>query len=234
VSIHTVEGVPLLGLPPVNLARSSLLVKRGVDVVLSALGLIVLAPLFLVVALLVKRDSAGPVFYRHERIGRGGRPFRLFKFRTMYREACRGADYGGRDAEAAFAHLMADPLRRAEFETTYKLQDDPRVTRFGAWLRRTSLDELPQLINVLLGDISLVGPRPVTSDELARYGKGVDGLLNLRPGVTGYWQVNGRSSLEYEDRVRLDLAYVGGWSLGLDVMILARTLRVLLTRSGAC
>jgi exopolysaccharide biosynthesis polyprenyl glycosylphosphotransferase len=233
VSIHAVEGIPLLGLPPVNLSRSSLIVKRAVDVALAATGLLVLAPFFALIALLIKLDARGPVFYRHERVGRGGQPFRLFKFRTMYLDACRGAGYGGESAEDAFAQLMTDPLRKQEFETTYKLQEDPRVTRLGGLLRRTSIDELPQLINVVLGDISLVGPRPVTADELHRYGDRVGGLLNLRPGVTGYWQINGRSSLDYEDRVRLDMAYVGGWSLRLDLEILVKTVRVVFASRSA-
>src|SRR4051812_25435784 len=228
VSFHAVEGLPVVSLPPTRLPWSSLLIKRALDIGVALAGLIVLAPLFLAVALLIKRDSPGPVFYRHTRVGKNRKPIRLFKFRTMYIEMCRGEGYGGDDAEATFDALMKDPLRSAEFGLTYKLQDDPRVTRLGRFLRRTSLDELPQLINVLLGDISLVGPRALTEDELdTYYGVATDDLLAIKPGVTGYWQVNGRSGLAYGDRVRLDLAYAGGWSLGLDLAILARTVRVL-------
>jgi undecaprenyl-phosphate galactose phosphotransferase len=128
---------------------------------------------------------------------------------------------------------MADASRREEFGLTYKLRDDPRVTRVGGWLRRTSLDELPQLLNVLIGDMSLVGPRPVTRDEIARYGSGASALLAVRPGITGYWQINGRAGLDYADRVRLDSAYVGSWSLKLDCKIIANTLRALVSRRGA-
>jgi lipopolysaccharide/colanic/teichoic acid biosynthesis glycosyltransferase len=128
---------------------------------------------------------------------------------------------------------MGDPDKAAEFETTYKLADDPRVTRVGRFLRRTSLDELPQLLNVLRGDLSLVGPRAVTEAELARYGDRVDDLMSVRPGITGYWQINGRSRLSYDDRVRLDLSYISGWSLRLDLTILAQTARVLVARRGA-
>jgi undecaprenyl-phosphate galactose phosphotransferase len=192
------------------------------------------APLLALVALLIKLDSRGPVFYRHERIGRHRQPFRLFKFRTMYRELCRGGEYGGETAEQAFNELLADPVRRAEYATSYKLQSDPRVTRVGRFLRKTSMDELPQLINVLLGHISLVGPRALTEDELdTYYGAAASDLLAIRPGVTGYWQINGRSQLSYNDRVRLDMAYVGGWSLALDLTILAKTLRVIVSRAGA-
>jgi exopolysaccharide biosynthesis polyprenyl glycosylphosphotransferase len=227
ISLHAIEGIPLIGLPPTRLPLSSLVIKRGLDILASASLLIALSPLLLVVAVVVKLDSPGPVFYRHGRVGRAGRSLQLLKFRTMYLDYCRGADYGGDDAEVQFAQLLVDPLRRAEFESTFKFRDDPRVTRVGRLLRRTSVDELPQLWNVLCGDISLVGPRALTAEELDRYyGAAVPTLLQIRPGVTGYWQINGRSQLAYEDRVRLDLAYIAGWSLGLDLAILTRTLRV--------
>lgn len=233
VELHTVEGFPLLGLPPLKLPRSSLAVKRALDLGLGAVGLLLAAPVMAFIALRIKLDSPGPVFYRHERIGRDGKPFRLVKFRTMYREHCRGEEYGGEDAEVAFKQLLGDVSRRSEFEDTYKLHDDPRVTKVGRFLRQTSLDELPQLLNVLRGELSLVGPRPITQDELDRFGWGAESLLNIRPGVTGYWQINGRSETGYQERVRLDLAYVTGWSLGLDLTILVKTFRVLAHRSGA-
>jgi exopolysaccharide biosynthesis polyprenyl glycosylphosphotransferase len=233
-SIHTIEGVPLMGLPPVGPTRSSLALKRLIDVVGTSIGLLLLAPVFAVIAIAIKLDSKGPVFYRHERVGRDGSPLHLFKFRTMQLRCCRGERYGAAAAEEEFQRLMADARRREEFGLTYKLRDDPRVTRVGGWLRRTSLDELPQLLNVLIGDMSLVGPRPVTRDEIARYGSGATALLTVRPGITGYWQINGRSGLDYEDRVRLDGAYVGSWSLKLDCKIIAKTLRALVSRQGAC
>jgi lipopolysaccharide/colanic/teichoic acid biosynthesis glycosyltransferase len=147
--------------------------------------------------------------------------------------SCRGAGYGGHGAEEEFRRLMQDEARRREFELSYKLRDDPRVTRVGKWLRATSLDELPQLFNVLRGDMSLVGPRPITEDEIPRYGSKASAILAVKPGITGYWQINGRSGLDYEDRVRLDSAYVGSWSLKLDLKILANTVRALLSGSGA-
>lgn len=232
-SIHTIEGVPLLSLPPVGPSRSSLLLKRVVDAVGAFLGLLMLAPLLGAVALAIKLDTRGPVFYRHERVGRNGRRLRLFKFRTMHLGCCRGERYGGERAEEEFRRLLQDEARRREFELSHKLRDDPRVTRVGRWLRRTSLDELPQLLNVLLGDMSLVGPRPVTEAELVRYGSKASAILAVKPGMTGYWQINGRSQLDYDDRVRLDSAYVGSWSLKLDCKILAGTLRALVSRSGA-
>ena len=231
---HAIEGFPLVGLPPARLPWSSLMLKRGLDLVGSVLGLVALSPLLAFVALRIRLDSPGPVLYRHERVGLGGKPIRVVKFRTMYREHSRGAAYGGEEAERLFAELMADPARRTEFEASYKLQDDPRVTKAGAWLRRTSLDELPQLWNVVRGDLSLVGPRPITLDEVERYGAaGGDQLLGVKPGITGFWQINGRSDLDYTDRVRLDLAYVGDWSLSLDLTILGKTVRALARRRGA-
>jgi len=227
VHLHLIEGLPLLGLPPVRLSRSSRLIKRALDIVASAVALVLLAPLLLAIAVAVKLDSRGPVLYRHPRVGRGGKDIDVLKFRTMDARFCRGERYGGDEAEQMFADLLAGGARRREFEETFKLKDDPRITRLGGFLRRSSLDELPQLVNVLRGDLSLVGPRAVTREELPRYGESVDTLLGIRPGVTGYWQVNGRSRLSYEDRVRLDLAYVSGWSLGLDVNILVKTARTL-------
>jgi exopolysaccharide biosynthesis polyprenyl glycosylphosphotransferase len=230
---HAIEGFPLVGLPPARLPSSALILKRALDVVVSAFGLLVLLPLFAYVAIRIKLDSPGPVFYRHERLGRCMRPIGVFKFRTMRQEFSRGERYGGDAAEQAFAELMADPERRSEFEGSYKLRNDPRVTRFGAFLRKTSIDELPQLMNVLAGDLSLVGPRPITQGEIERYGAAIEELLNVKPGITGYWQINGRSTADYADRVRLDLAYVGDWSLGLDLVILGKTLRTLTERRGA-
>jgi exopolysaccharide biosynthesis polyprenyl glycosylphosphotransferase len=233
VGMHTLEGIPLVGLPPLRLSHSSAFVKRAVDVVVSAVALVVLCPLLAALSIAVKVDSPGPVLYRHARIGRRGKKIEILKFRTMRLEACRGERYGGDTAERAFLELMSDPALADEFDTSYKLVDDPRVTRVGRFLRQSSLDELPQLANVLLGRLSLVGPRAITVSELGRYGDRADELLNTRPGITGYWQINGRSRLGYEDRVRLDLSYISNWSLRLDFTILAKTVRVLLTRQGA-
>jgi exopolysaccharide biosynthesis polyprenyl glycosylphosphotransferase len=233
VGMHTLEGIPLVGLPPLRLSHSSAFMKRAVDVVVSAVALVILCPLLAALSIAVKADSPGPVLYRHARIGRRGKKIEILKFRTMRLEACRGERYGGDTAERAFLELMSDPALADEFDTSYKLVDDPRVTRVGRFLRQSSLDELPQLANVLLGRLSLVGPRAITVSELGRYGDRADELLNTRPGITGYWQINGRSRLGYEDRVRLDLSYISNWSLRLDFTILAKTVRVLLTRQGA-
>lgn len=220
--INAVEGLPIVGLPPVRAERSLRALKRGFDIVGSAVGLLLFAPVFACIALCIKIDSRGPVFYRHERVGEGGKIFRLIKFRTMIV-----------DASQRFDEMMADPSRRREFERTQKIVDDPRVTSVGRLLRRVSIDELPQLVNVLVGHMSLVGPRPVTRAEVARYEPDADTLLTFRPGVTGYWQINGRSDTAWEDRVRLDLSYIHGWSLKLDFLILGKTFWVLLTGRGA-
>jgi lipopolysaccharide/colanic/teichoic acid biosynthesis glycosyltransferase len=239
VGIHTVEGLALVGLPPLRLSRSSLLIKRTMDLILSVLGLLALAPVLGFIALRVKLDSPGPILYRHDRIGKNGEPFRLLKFRTMHLESCRGGDYGADAAEAAFEELMRTPSLREEFDRTQKLRNDPRVTGFGQFLRQASLDELPQLLNVITGDISLVGPRAITASECNRLTgqSGLSGyweIKDLRPGITGYWQINGRSEINWDDRVQLETAYVAGWSLKLDLIILAKTVRVLLARTGAC
>jgi lipopolysaccharide/colanic/teichoic acid biosynthesis glycosyltransferase len=177
----------------------------------------------------VKLSSKGPILYRDERIGRGGEVFWALKFRTM----CA-------DAQLALDRVLEDAAARSEFQRTHKLRNDPRVTTVGRFLRRTSLDELPQLVNVLRGEVSLVGPRPITRYEYDRYRGNGNGTLrsgywefDLRPGLTGYWQINGRSSMDYEDRLRLDLTYLTSWSLRLDLLILAKTVRVLLSRDGA-
>ena len=233
VGMHMLEGLPLVSLPPLRLSASSALLKRTMDLVISSLTLVILSPFLVVIAIAVKADSSGPVLYQHQRVGRARRRIDVLKFRTMYQEACRGERYGGDAAEATFDRLMSDPDRAREFGKTYKLVNDPRTTRVGRFLRKTSLDELPQLLNVLTGDLSLVGPRAITTDELIRYGDRVEDLLGVRPGITGYWQINGRSRLTYDDRVRLDLAYITSWSLRLDVAILAKTVRELISRRGA-
>jgi exopolysaccharide production protein ExoY len=228
LGIHTVEGVPLLGLPPLRLTWSSLLLKRVMDVVVASIAILITAPVMALVALLVRLDSPGKILYGSRRIGRRGEEFVAYKFRSMRPDSDR----------QLFAALMADPVRRAEFERTHKLADDPRVTRLGRFLRRSSLDELPQLVNILRGDISLVGPRPITVAEFEFMDEperdvAYWSISELRPGLTGYWQINGRSSMDYAHRVRLDSAYLTGWSIALDLSIMAKTFRVLVARRGA-
>ncbi|PDQ18032.1 exopolysaccharide biosynthesis protein [Mesorhizobium sanjuanii] len=189
------------------------LIKRSFDIAGSVIGLIALSPLFLMVALLVKFSDGGPIFYGHSRIGRGGRIFPCLKFRTMVQDGER----------VLAAHLAANPDAKAEWIATRKLKDDPRVTRVGAVLRKLSLDELPQIINILQGDMSLVGPRPVVRDELEIYGNSAVYYLKSRPGLTGLWQVSGRNDVSYDSRVAFDRHYVENWSLFEDIRIIIKT-----------
>jgi undecaprenyl-phosphate galactose phosphotransferase len=196
--------------------------KRAFDLIAGSLLCLFVAPLFALITWQVARGGR-PVFYRHQRIGKGGRPFTCFKFRTMVP-----------DAERVLAkHLAAHPEARREWQQDHKLKDDPRITPFGAWLRRTSLDELPQVWNVLIGEMSLVGPRPVIEQELARYGDNIVYYVESTPGLTGLWQISGRNDLDYRRRVHLDCWYVKNWSLWYDLVILLKTPRAVLRGNGA-
>ena len=198
------------------------LTKRLFDLAAAVLLIVLLSPLMLLLALRIRSDG-GPAVFAHLRIGKNGHTFPCFKFRTMVV-----------DAEARLAQLLAnDPARRAEWERDHKLKDDPRVSPVGHFLRRTSLDELPQLFNVIRGEMSLVGPRPIVRAELAKYGPDADYFLMVRPGLTGLWQVSGRNDVDYEQRVYLDTWYVKNWSLWYDIAILCKTVRVVLRRDGA-
>lgn len=204
------------------LRRPAQVLKRAFDVVASTIALMVLFPVMAPIAFLVKADGGSALFI-HERIGRGGRTFRCLKFRTMVP-----------DAELRLKSLLeSDEAARAEWGRCHKLKNDPRVTRWGGFLRRTSLDEIPQIINVLRGDMSLVGPRPLTDAELNGYGAEVNFLLQVRPGITGLWQVSGRNDTDFTRRVALDSWYVRNWSFGYDLLICLLTIPVLLSRRGA-
>ncbi|WP_324717937.1 undecaprenyl-phosphate galactose phosphotransferase WbaP [Carboxydochorda subterranea] len=229
-------GVPSLGMAARDLQgilaleiRRNLLqpipryVKRLIDVGLALVGLAVTAPLLALVALAIVLDSRGPVLFAQPRVGRGGRVFRAWKFRTMVV-----------GAEAMLeAYLASHPRARAHWARHRKLPDDPRVTRVGKWLRRTSLDELPQLWNVLRGEMSLVGPRPLLPDEVPEYGEGLQLYVQVRPGLTGLWQVSGRADATFEDRARMDAYYVRNWSVWLDVYLLGVTVPAVVRGEGA-
>jgi len=212
-----VDGLPLMHVETPDYRRR--LGKRALDVVGAGVGLVLLAPVLTVVALAIRADDRGPVFFRQTRVGRGGREFSILKFRTM----CVDAE--ARVAALAQANEGSGPL--------FKMKDDPRVTRVGSFLRRTSLDELPQLWNVLTGSMSLVGPRPALPREVALYEDFADRRLLVTPGITGLWQVSGRSDLDWAEGVRLDLHYVENWSFVHDVVILARTIPSVLRSRGA-
>ena len=207
-----------------NLARPlNRYVKTMFDYILTLVGTICISPILLLIAAWIYYDSPGPVIFKHIRIGKNGKPFPCYKFRSM----CV-------DAKEKLAELLAnDPAAREEWERDFKLKNDPRITKSGAFLRKTSLDELPQIFNVLKGEMSLVGPRPIIQEELERYGEFVQDYLMVKPGITGMWQVNGRSDTTYDERVQMDVWYVRNWSVWLDVMLLWRTVKAVFKCEGA-
>lgn len=206
-----------------NLAkRSSRILKRTMDIVGSLAIITALSPLLLILYFLIKKDG-GNAIYGHPRIGRNGKEFKCLKFRSMVV-----------NSKEVLEHLLAtDPEAKAEWDKDFKLRNDPRITKVGAFIRKTSLDELPQLFNVLKGEMSLVGPRPIIKDELERYEEDVDYYLMAKPGMTGLWQVSGRNDVDYETRVYFDSWYVKNWSLWNDIAILFKTVNVVLKRDGA-
>lgn len=215
------RGIPLVQLTRPSLKGRQLFLKRCVDIVLSGTLVLLLAPLFAVIALLVRLDSPGPVFFRQDRAGYSGKRFRMLKFRTM------GVDADARKQELAHLNHTADPR-------LFKIPNDPRVTRVGALLRKWSLDELPQLLNVLMGHMTLVGPRPFFESDMSSYEEHHFRRLGAKPGITGLWQVSGRSSvMDFEEVVRLDQEYINNWSPWMDLKILARTFPAVLRRTGA-
>lgn len=215
------------------MTTANLAAKRALDIVGATVGLLVLAPVILLVAVLVKvTDPAGPVLYRQNRVGRDGRVVGVLKFRSMRWEYSTGPTRPYKTAGEAF-QAMGRPDLAMEFELEQKVTNDPRISGLGRVLRASSLDELPQLLNALLGHLSLVGPRPVITSELERYGAHAASYLAVRPGITGLWQVSGRSNTGYDERVALDVRYVADWRFALDLVILVKTVRTVLTREGA-
>ncbi|MDX6511627.1 MAG: hypothetical protein QOE36_1131 [Gaiellaceae bacterium] len=224
VSIHTIEGLPMIGLPSFSLPRVSRATKRLLDVVVSVLALLLLTPLFAVAAAAIKLTSSGPVFFRQQRVGLHRQTFRIFKFRTMYE-----------DAEERKAALVAANMhaRLGGDPRMFKLPDDPRVTPVGRLLRRYSLDEVPQLVNVLLGQMSLVGPRPLILDEDRHVVDWAQRRLYVKPGITGLWQVLGRSEIAFGEMTRLDSLYVANWSVWGDLLLMLRTIPVVFRGQSA-
>jgi exopolysaccharide production protein ExoY len=196
--------------------------KRCFDITAAASALLFLLPLFCLIALAVKLADRGPIFYRHRRIGRNGKPFDCLKFRTMVVDA----------DEVLRRHLQRDCGAAGEWERMRKLTNDPRITSLGTTLRKTSLDELPQLINILKGEMSVVGPRPIVAAEVPKYADCMPHYLRARPGLTGLWQVSGRNEVDYDRRVSLDRHYVENWSLPRDLVIIVRTVGVVLAGRG--
>ena len=220
LTVQPVGYLLTLSLRPVRLTRGQIIAKRLFDVFVGSLLAILTAPIWLAISVLIKTSSRGPVLFKQERVGRAGRPFTIYKFRTMV----KGAEL-----------LMPEMMERNEFAggVLFKMRNDPRVTGVGRWVRRWSLDELPQLLNVLMGDMSLVGPRPPLASEVALYQDWHRDRLEVHPGITGLWQVGGRSELSFDDYVRLDLFYIENWSVIYDLFILGKTIPAVLFKKGA-
>lgn len=195
-------------------------IKRVIDVILASVALILLSPLFAIIAIAIKIDSKGPVFFAHKRIGKNGKIIKLYKFRSMVI-----------NAEELIKSFTPEQMR--EYKENYKLTNDPRITKVGKFLRKTSLDELPQLINIINGDLSIIGPRPVVADELEKYGVNKDKFLSVNPGLTGYWAANGRSNTTYEQRMEMELYYIDNLSLKMDIKVFFKTILSVLKKEGA-
>ena len=220
VSIGSIGGLEMMNQGRMKALRWE---KRVLDIMLAAICFVLSLPLFVVIPILVKLTSRGPVFYRHKRLGKLGRPFRIWKFRTMYA-----------DADERLRKLLDDsPELRAEFNANFKLKNDPRVTSLGRFLRKTSLDEIPQLFNVVAGQMSFIGPRPIVTAEVPYYGADYETFYRVAPGVTGLWQCSGRSNTDYAHRVALDIYYVLNWSPWMDIWICIRTFFSMLLMKGA-
>lgn len=198
-------------------------IKRCIDIILSLLGLIILSPVFLLIAILIKKEDHGNVFYKHKRIGHMNKDIYIYKFRSMTNK------YKTFDE---FYQTLSDEQKQ-EWDENFKLENDPRITKIGKFIRKTSLDELPQIINILKGDMSIIGPRPVVDDEIEKYGNQKAKFLSVKPGLTGYWAANGRSATTYEDRIKLELYYIDHCSLLLDIKIFFKTILTVLKKEGA-
>lgn len=190
------------------------------DIVLSILALVVLSPVFLLISVMIKLDSKGKIIFKHKRIGKNGKEIYIYKFRTMVE-----------NAEDMIQNFTEE--QKKEFQENYKLADDPRITKVGKLLRKTSLDELPQLVNILKGDLSIIGPRPIVREELKKYGERQEEFLSITPGLTGYWAANGRSCVDYAQRMEMEMYYVRNVSFKLDVKIFFQTVKSVATRRGA-
>ncbi len=195
-------------------------IKRTVDIVGAVLGLVVFSPFFLIISIAIKATSKGPIIFAHKRVGKNGKDIYIYKFRSMVE-----------NAEELIKSFT--PEQKAEFEANFKLENDPRITKVGNILRKTSLDELPQLLNILKGDISIVGPRPITEVETEIFGNYKDVLLSVKPGLTGYWAANGRSNITYRRRRAMEIYYIKNRSICMDIQILAKTVLSVIKRDGA-
>lgn len=233
MTVHPLAGVPIIELRRTPLEGWGRVVKRLFDIVVSFIMIVLLSPLLIVIAVVIVFETGFPIIYRNERVGARGERFCLWKFRSMYQKDCTGWQFGqgGKEAEAREAELIA--TQNSKTGPIYKIANDPRVTPFGRWLRRYSLDELPQFFNVLIGAMSIVGPRPHQPREVAQYGARHWELFTLKPGVTGLAQISGRSDLSFDEEVRLDVFYIEHWRLWLDVVIFLKTPFILFKKRKA-
>lgn len=223
---NVIENVAELNLPITSekqILKKDLpyrIVKRITDVVLATLALIMLSPVFAIIAIAIKLESKGPVFFKHTRIGKNGKIIKLYKFRSMVV-----------NAEELIKGFTPEQMK--EYKENYKLTNDPRITKVGEFLRKTSLDELPQLLNIIKGDLSIIGPRPVVSEELKKYGYNINKFLSVTPGLTGYWAANGRSNTTYEQRMQMELFYIDNMSLKMDIKVFLKTILSVVKKEGA-
>lgn len=195
-------------------------VKRLADIVLSLISIVLLSPIFIIVAIVIRFDSKGKIVFGQNRIGKDMKEFRIYKFRTMYE-----------NSEEIFKNFTEE--QKKEYYINFKLDNDPRITKVGGFLRKTSLDELPQLINILKGDMSIVGPRPIVEKEIKKYGSYAEAVFSILPGLTGYWQANGRSDTTYDERVKMDMYYIKNRSLLMDIKIILKTFISVIKKEGA-
>lgn len=223
---NAIENIAILKIPTKSYRKrlerpeTYKFVKRFFDIVLASIGMIVLSPIFLIISLAIKLESKGPIFFKHTRIGKDGKIIKIYKFRSMVNNA--------EDMIKEFT-----PEQMKEYRENYKLTNDPRITKVGKFLRKTSLDELPQIINIIKGDLSIIGPRPVVSDELKKYGTNTRKFLSVTPGLTGYWAANGRSCTSYEQRMQMELFYIDNLSWKMDIKVFFKTIEAVIKREGA-
>ncbi|MHB1393066.1 MAG: sugar transferase [Clostridia bacterium] len=223
VEIGQISTIPLIKFKEGFIYGVKWKFKRSFDIIVSLIALLLLLPLFVITGILIKTTSKGSIFFKHRRMGMNGEVFEVFKFRTMVENA----------EKILYEMFEESPELEAEYRREYKLKEDPRITGIGRFLRKVSMDELPQLINVLKGEMSIVGPRPIVKDEMTKYGKYAKLILKVPPGLTGMWQMSGRSDLDYEERIKLDMYYINNWSFWLDIMIILKTIPAVLGKKGA-
>ena len=233
MTVSTIAGIPLIELRRTRLTGWSRIIKRAVDILLSSLFIIICLPVYLIISIIIFFETGRPIIYKNERIGQYNRRFFTYKFRTMFQNVSTGSQFGKSGTDALI--LEQELIKNSSVKTgpIYKIQNDPRITKFGRFLRHWSLDELPQFWNVIRGEMSLVGPRPHQPREVNQYAEKHSILLAIKPGITGMAQISGRSNLSFEEEVQLDTFYVENWSLYLDFIILVKTPFMVIRGKGA-